>query len=399
MGTNTENKPGVGVQAAAAEGARPHLLIADDSRVIRKAVAKILGSDFELLEAEDGEAAWEQLAADERIEVMITDIDMPRLDGYGLLCRLRAAEVPRLRQLPVIVITGAEDALTRERAYACGATDFITKPLDSVQLLARARVHARLDQATRRLSETEQALEEQSTTDALTGLHSRRFLIERGTQELAHAKRHGEELSVLRIDIDNFRVLYDTHGHEPCHRLLVWLGQLIQANCRAEDTAARLHGAQFALLAPATGRMDAAVLAERLRTAVAAQPFVDADGTSIPVTISLGLATFGREPGETLEELLAVADRNLTLAKAEGGNRLSYGYVEEIPPPEEAVIAEPDLETALQMLANNESGKLLPYLPNLIARVLPLLELGNQHLDLGLDLSLTALKDRLSELK
>lgn len=397
MDDKTENKSGVGIQAAA-EGARPHLLIADDSRVIRKAVAKILGGDFELLEAEDGEAAWAQLAADERIEVMVTDIDMPRLDGYGLLCRLRAAEVPRLRDLPVIVITGAEDELTRERAYACGATDFITKPLDSMQLLARARVHARLDQTTRKLSEIEQALEEHSTTDPLTGLHSRRFLLERGTQDLAHARRRGEELSVLRMDIDNFRVLYDTHGPEPCQRLLAWLGKLILANCRAEDTAARLRGAQFALLAPATGRVDAAVLAERLRAAVAERPFVDG-GMSIPVTISLGLATLGREPGETMEELLALADRNLTLAKAEGGNRLSYGYVEEIPPPEEAVMAEPDLDTALQMIANNESGKLLPYLPNLIARVLPLLELGNQNLDLGLDLSLTALKDRLSELK
>ncbi len=397
MNAKTESKPGVGIQTAAGD-TRPHLLIADDSRVIRRAVAKILGGDFELLEAEDGEAAWQQLAADERIELMITDIDMPRLDGYGLLCRLRAAEVSRLRDLPVIVMTGAEDELTRKRAYACGATDFITKPLDTMQLLTRARVHARLDQATDRLCEAEPDLEGQVTTDALTGLYNRRFLLERASQYLALAKHRGEELSVLRIDIDNFRVLYDTYGHEPCSRLLAWFGKLILANCRNEDTAARLRGAQFALLAPATGRMDAAVLAERVRAAVAESPFVDG-GTSISVTISLGLATFGRDPGKTMAELLAVADRNLTIAKAEGGNRLSCGYVEEIPPPEEAVMAEPDLEAALQMIANNESGRLLPYLPNLIARVVPLLELGNRHLELGLDLSLAALKDRLCEIK
>lgn len=397
MDASTENRGGVGAEPGA-DSEKPHLLVVDDSRVIRKAVAKILGEDFVLLEAEDGEAAWERLTTDERIAVMVTDIDMPRLDGYGLLCRLRAAEAPRLRELPVIVITGAEDETTRSRAYACGATDFITKPLDHVQLLARARAHARLDQTTRLLSEAEQALEAQSTNDALTGLASRRYLLARGAEALASARRRGEELSLLRIDIDNFRMLYDTHGHEPCQRLLAWLAKRLAANCRAEDTLARLRGAQFAVLAPATGRMDAAILAERLRQVVAEEPFTDGS-TRIPVTISLGLATFGREPGENIEALIAVAEHNLTLAKAEGGNRLSYGYAEEILPPEEAVIAEPDLETALALVANGETGKLLPYLPNLVARVLPLLELGNQHLDLGLDLALAALKERLAELK
>ncbi len=397
MDAKIEN-PGVGAEPGAVSQ-KPHLLVVDDSRVIRKAVAKILGGDFEPIEAEDGEAAWERLAADERIVIMITDIDMPRLDGYGLLCRLRAAQQARLRELPVIVITGAEDETTRSRAYACGATDFITKPLDGRQLLARARAHARLDQGAPLASEAEQALETQSTTDALTGLKSRRYLVERGTEALAYARRHGEELSLLRIDIDDFRTLYDTHGHEPCQRLLAWLGRRLAAHCRTEDTAARLRGAQFAVLLPATGRMDAAVFAERLRKAVAEEPYQDGGGASIPVTISLGLATFGREPGESIEELIAVAERNLTLAKAEGGNRLSYGYAEELPAPEEAVMAEPDLETALQMIAHQESGKLLPYLPNLVGRVLPLLELGDRHLDLGLELALATLKERLAELK
>src|SRR5256885_6967375 len=111
-------------------GTKPHVLVADDSRVIRKAVTKILGNDFELVEADDGEAAWQQIERDQRIEVLMTDIEMPKLDGYGLICRVRAADESRLRDLPIIVITGAEDETTRERAYACGATDFITKPID-----------------------------------------------------------------------------------------------------------------------------------------------------------------------------------------------------------------------------------------------------------------------------
>lgn len=378
-------------------GTKPHVLVADDSRVIRKAVTKILGNDFELIEADDGESAWEQIAKDERIEVLMTDIEMPKLDGYGLICRVRAADHSRLRDLPIIVITGAEDDVTRERAYACGATDFITKPIDGVQLLARARAHAKLDETVRKLSETEVALEEQSATDALTQLHSRRFLVDRGEQDLAYAKRHGAELSVVRIDVDDFRTIYDTHGDDVSNQLIVWLAKIVAASVRTEDTAARIRGAQFAVLMPGTGRMDAAVVAERVRNAVTAAPFKHGSLT-VPVSVSGGLATHGHDSGNTFEDMLSSADKNLTLAKASGGNRLGVGYEEELAP-EVAVIEQPDMETALKMIENGDSGKLIPYLPELVARVLPLLELGNRNLDLDIRDAIDAIKDKLSSMK
>ena len=120
---------------------RARVLVVDDSRVIRKAIGKVLGSEFELTEAEDGEAGWDTLTRDNRTEVVISDIQMPRLDGYGMICRIRAAEDPRLRDIPIIVITGAEDEITKERAYACGANDFILKPIDSAQLLNCVQNH------------------------------------------------------------------------------------------------------------------------------------------------------------------------------------------------------------------------------------------------------------------
>jgi diguanylate cyclase (GGDEF)-like protein len=378
--------------------AKPHVLVADDSRVIRKAVEKILGNDFALIEAEDGEVAWDKLGKDGSVEVLITDIQMPKLDGYGLICRVRAAESARVRDLPIIVITGAEDDTTRERAYACGATDFIIKPLDSVQLLSRARAHARVDETIRKLSETEVALEEQAAVDALTQLKSRRFLLERGAQDLAHARRHGVDLSVVRIDVDNFRELYDAHGDEVCNHLYVWLARLIQQSVRTEDTAARLRGAQFAVLAPATGRMDAAIVCERIRTAAAAMPFKHAS-VSLPITVSLGLATLGHDSANTVEDLLGAAEKHLTLAKAQGGNRLGVGYEEELAAPEEAVIEQPDMETALKLLENGEGGKLTPYLPELASRLLPLLELCDRNLDLDIGIALEAMRDKLSRMK
>ena len=120
---------------------RPQVLVVDDSRVIRKAIDRVLGQEFDLVEAEDGEAGWEVLAKDARTQVVISDIQMPRLDGYGMICRIRAADDPRLRTLPIIVITSAEDDTTKERAYACGANDFILKPIDSHQLLGCVQNH------------------------------------------------------------------------------------------------------------------------------------------------------------------------------------------------------------------------------------------------------------------
>jgi diguanylate cyclase (GGDEF)-like protein len=377
---------------------RARILVADDSRVIRKAVEKILGADFALTEAEDGEAAWNALANGAAFDMLMTDIDMPKVDGYSLLCRVRAAENPTVRDLPVLVLTGAEDETTRERAFACGATDFITKPIDAVQLLARARAHTKADDAARKLSETEVALEEQSANDALTGLQSRRYFLQQGAQSLAYAKRHGMELSLVRIDIDGFRALYDTHGDEISNTLLAWMAKVITANLRTEDTAARLKGAQFGILAPAAGRMEAAIVCERIRNAATTSPFVHAN-VSIPITISLGLATLGRDPGDDIDALLRSAEQALTLAKAGGGNRLGVSYHEEIAAPEEAVMEQPDLERALQLLAGHESGKLLPYLPDLLLRILPLLEHGNRQLDLGLSFDLESLKERLNELK
>lgn len=385
-------------EPAAPATEKVRVLVADDSRVIRKAISRILNAEFDLIEAEDGEAAWEQLQKDDSIQVLVSDIEMPKLDGYSLICRIRAANVERVRSVPIIVITGADDELTRERAFACGATDFIIKPLDGVQLLARTRAHARLDQTARKLEETSTALEDQTAVDPLTQLHSRRYFLQRGVQDLAYAKRHQSDLSIVRIDIDNFRPLYKKYGDQVSDQILIWLAKILVASSRTEDTVARIGGGEFAVIAPSSGRMEAAVLCERIRTAVAAEPF-KGDGASVPLTVSLGLATLGRDPGETAEELLALADQRMTLAKAGGGNRLGVSYQEEAPKHEEAVIEQPDLETALKMLGANEGGKLVPFLPDLISRCLPLLEFCNKKLDLGLGFAIESLKDKLNDMQ
>ncbi len=124
---------------AALTDTKPELLVVDDSRVVRRTIVKHLAPSFKLIEAENGVAGWRILNQSSRIELIITDIQMPEMDGYTFICKVRAAEDPELRDLPVIVITGAEDEITRERAYACGANDFVLKPFNTKQLFSCVR--------------------------------------------------------------------------------------------------------------------------------------------------------------------------------------------------------------------------------------------------------------------
>lgn len=117
------------------------VLVADDSRTVRGIINKILSSRYEVLLAEDGEQAWQILEQTPDIRMVISDIMMPNLDGYGLICRIRAAEQPEIQSLPIQVITSSDDDITRERAHACGANDFVVKPVDFSDLVERVNFH------------------------------------------------------------------------------------------------------------------------------------------------------------------------------------------------------------------------------------------------------------------
>jgi CheY-like chemotaxis protein len=126
-------------QAHASNDDKPWVLVVDDSRVVRRTILNTLGPIFHVLEAGDGAAGWRTLRQNSRIEAVISDIQMPEMDGYSLICKVRAVDDPALREIPIIVITSAEDDITRERAYACGANDFILKPFHSDQLVSCVR--------------------------------------------------------------------------------------------------------------------------------------------------------------------------------------------------------------------------------------------------------------------
>lgn len=129
------------MQAAQVLENKVSILIVDDSRTVRAGLSKVLSKQFSIIEAVDGEDGWEKLQENDEIKLVVTDIMMPKLDGYGLICRIRGADGEKLKKIPIIVVTSAEDEISRERAHACGANNFIVKPAKETDLLERVNFH------------------------------------------------------------------------------------------------------------------------------------------------------------------------------------------------------------------------------------------------------------------
>lgn len=421
----------------AVNGVRPTVLLVDDSRVMRKAISKILGDEFDLVEAADGEAGWEQLTSHPEIEVVISDIEMPKLDGYEFMTRIRNFEDIRIRNMPVIIITGAEDEETRQTALDMGATDFIIKPVDRTQLLARTRAQAKYTETTRDLEETAITLQTESTQDPLTKLSSRRFFLQRGEQDIAYCTRHNQDLALLRVDIDKFRGLYAEHGDETVDEILIWIAQTLTQTARAEDTLARIGGSSFAVMAPSTNPGEAMVLGDRLRSAISKRPF-EKDNLVIPMTTSIGMATLTNHPKSDIENLLKIANDNLRKARRSGGDAVEaedeastdlLPAIEDMENPDAPVdsgdlapaentitaidfseseklvlgsdmveldeIPEPQLDKAMASLDSGVLSELEPHLWSLLKRLLPMLEYCDEKLNLGIGAATNVIRHKI----
>ena len=305
-----------------ADSPLPLILVVEDSLTSVAVIARDLREFYTLLHARDGEAAWEALQTDPRIELVITDVQMPRLSGQQLLKLIRQSPEARIRNLPVIVMTTAEGMSEKHLAFSNGANDFLNKPVDSLELQARVNVHHRLARTIHELEASKAALAELATTDPLTKLKNRRMFYIQAGQNLVACRRYSKDMSLLLLDIDHFKKVNDTFGHHAGDEVLVKVAGLLAQIVRGIDMVARFGGEEFAVLLPETNRLGAAVLAERIRAAVERENIV-VDGRHIPVRVSIGVSTLAAEEVESIDQLLGIADRRLYLAKNSGRNRIS----------------------------------------------------------------------------
>lgn len=255
---------------AANRFSRPHALIADDARIVRATLSKHLSDLFDFSEALDGEEAWECLLRNESIDLLITDLTMPRLDGYGLLRRMRASRSERLREMPVVVVSGTDDADERRQAREAGATDVITKGMPTGQLLSRMTLLAQLVSAQRLHASREVSAQALSP-----------YAFQSGAERLlAHALRHQQELALLSLPVAGDAALSD--------RMLAGLQQAI----RQTDLLACTGAAEFSIATASLGAAAARAFADRLCDAASAVRAGE-KGAGIAVPQCCGVATLG----------------------------------------------------------------------------------------------------------
>ncbi len=288
------------------------VLIADDSLVIRAVVRAGLESEgYRVVEAVDGASALES-CRQQPPDVVLLDIEMPGLDGYQVLAQLKADD--ELKDIPVVFLTsrtGMDDVVTGLRA---GAHDYLKKPFEPPELLARVGSAVHVKKLQDQLRERNVQLDEMSRTDALTGLYNRRHLDDELARRHSDARRHGEALSVLILDIDHFKNVNDTYGHPAGDVVLREFAVRLTAQLRTADIAGRWGGEEFLVIFPRTALPGAGHVADRIRAAIAAAPFLVGD-MQIRVTVSGGCAT---GPIDSLDGLVSLADACLYEAK-EGG--------------------------------------------------------------------------------
>jgi diguanylate cyclase (GGDEF)-like protein len=325
---------------------KPIILVVDDSRLMRVAARKILKNHFEVLEADDGEIAWEMLQNETRIGLVMSDLSMPNLDGLGLVKQIRQSAEPRISNIPVIIVTGAEDDDgSRESALSAGASDFITKPFDSVQLLARAQAQARQQRTQQALQDSEerkQQLEEQNGLDALTGVANKHAFLEHLEEGLSYAVRHRTELAVLAVQIDRYKVLFLRRGKAAAESALSQLAKILCADRRREDTVARIGLDTFAILLPCANPVGARRVAEQLRATVESQSFDNA-GDTFSITTSIAVSCPLIHPDIKPQELLFDASEKLNSAQHAGGNCVVHKRAATAPA---ALPADPDNRSA-----------------------------------------------------
>ena len=292
-------------------GSGARIVVADDSLVVRTLLRRQLEEHgHSVIEAVDGEDALRVCRA-ELPDLVLLDVEMPKLDGHGVLAALRADDA--LADTPVVFLTARTTTEDVVEGLRLGAHDYLRKPFEPAELLARVSAAYRVKALQDELRQRNAELDAMSRTDALTGLPNRRHLQEQLVATGSAALRHGQSIGILMVDVDHFKKVNDEVGHDGGDRVLRAVASRVSAACRTEDVAGRWGGEEFLVVAPLTDREGVATLGERVRSMVAAEP-VPVDGRSLAVTVSVG----GASGGGDIDELVRQADAALYEAKAAG---------------------------------------------------------------------------------
>ena len=306
-------------EAVADTGRGGRVLIIDDRPASHERVAAMLAEEQTTeVEANPSEALFR--AAEGNYDLIIIALELENFDALRLCSQIRSLD--RTRNVPILAITEPDNSARMLRGLEIGVNDYLMRPIDKNELLARARTQVRKRRYTERLRDNVQMSIEMAITDALTSLFNRRYMESHLGTLVEQASARNKPLAVLVLDIDYFKSINDSHGHDAGDDVLREFALRIKRSIRGIDLACRYGGEEFVIVMPETDMAVAAMVAERLRRRIAAEPFAIQQGArNIPVTISIGLAAL-RGRNENAATVLKRADQALYRAKRDGRNRV-----------------------------------------------------------------------------
>lgn len=293
------------------------ILIADDDDVSRMELGVLLTRHgHEVVAVADGSEAWDILQGDNPPRLVILDWLMDRMDGVDVCRRVR--ECPGLRDVFMILLTSRDDQEHVRAGLVAGANDYVTKPFDTVELLARVSGGVQMVALQTELAARVRELDLLATVDGLTGIANRRGFQSRLEAECQRSRLHQTPLSLVLLDLDHFKSLNDAYGHQAGDETLMQMGRLLTASSRPTDIVARYGGEEFAMILTRTDDAAAMDVAERLRERIQTAPW-----RHRAVTASVGVATFG-DGADNAFDLIGQADTALYHSKHHGRNLVTH---------------------------------------------------------------------------
>ncbi len=357
----------------------PRILVVDDSRMVRASIVKHLKGHYEVREEADGEAGWQTLVLDLSVVAIISDLQMPKLDGFGLLNRIRSSKLRRLQEMPFILVSGAESEEEMSRAKRLGVSDFITKGIGTTEILARVNNLLELVRTKTCVEDTRKDL----VQDSQSGIYTRKYIELQAAQALSHAARHNSEVSVMVLGLDHYDALEEKVGTELAAQVSGRFAQMLSAKMRREDSLGHFEEGQFVIVSPGTSPARCASFADRVREAVQVA-HVAVQGKRLKLTVSAGVANAPEDKVVSAGALLELASSRLHEAAQAGGNRIVMGGRGRVP------VRALTLQQALDLLRGGHTDVVLPQLAKLGVEIFPLIRLLDAQYGWGLDIEAVA---------
>jgi diguanylate cyclase (GGDEF)-like protein len=306
------------------QGAR--ILIIDDSPTLRGEVIKVLQSTglfSGFVEAESPTEGFKILVEKNNIDIILCDVVMPGMDGFKFLAMKMAR--PEFSDIPVIMLTSQGEVKNKIKGLEEGASDYLTKPFDPGELIARVKAHLRIKMLQDALKKTNEQLIELSIRDVLTGLFNRRHFMEILEKEFDRTQRYGSKLAFLMMDLDHFKSINDTYGHITGDKVLVEVSKIFLKGLRKNDVVGRYGGEEFAMILPGSDKLGAQIVAERYRKAVERINY-NQESQTIKLTVTIGCSYAPHPEIKNINDLINRADDALYRGKKLGRNRTELMY-------------------------------------------------------------------------